>query len=206
MTDEMPTEAVVEKALSDFRKLQGALGGDVVRLWSDAVDFYKEASSGKEGEPGRKSRLMRAAVFGAAAAFESTTNFLAEQVAARGRVGTRHLTETEADVLREKRRILEEKGTIKQRKVLYSSKNRYLLLHRLISGGREYGKKAMGELTKSFTVRDRLVHPKPGASISDVPPEQFSAAVLGFFRADLILAAVWGKAGEDNPAANRSAG
>jgi hypothetical protein len=198
MAEQTFEDAVSEKIGSDFRRLRVILGSDVTQLWSDASEFYKEARSSPENQPDRKSRLMRAAVLGAAAAFESTTNFLAEQVAARGRVGTRHLTEAEVDVLREKGRVLEEKGTIKQRKVLYSSKKRFLLLYRLISGGREYGKKSIDELTNSFEVRDRLVHPKPGASISDVPPEELGAAVLGFLRADLILTVVWSRASENN--------
>jgi hypothetical protein len=195
--------AAVEKIGTAFERLRAALGSDATQLWSDASEFYADAQSGPEDQPDCKSRLMRAAVLGAAAAFESTTNYLAEEIAVRGSVGTRHLTETEVDIRRERRRVLEG-GIIKERKALYSSMNRFLLLYRLLSGGSDYGKKVTGELTESFEIRDRLVHPKPGAPVSALPHEQLVAAVLGFFRADLALAVVWGKLAGGEQGANRS--
>lgn len=203
MADPIADDATLEKIGKGFERLRTALGSDVTQLWADASEFYAEAQSRSEEEPDRKSRLMRAAVLGAAAAFESTTNYLAEEIAARGSVGTRQLTETEVDILRERRRVLDG-GAIKERKALYSSMNRFLLLYRLLSGGSDYGRKVTSELTESFAIRDRLVHPKPAAPVSAMLHEQMVAAVVGFFRADLALALVWGKLAVGGPDAKAS--
>jgi hypothetical protein len=113
--------------------------------------------------PGRRRRLVRAAVLTAAAAFEAVTNYLSDQLLQAGEVHGNKLTEAEMGCLREKRKCLEG-GRITERKQLYSSKDRFMLLFALFLGGKDLGEDARAQLQKSFLVRDELVHPKPGIS------------------------------------------
>ncbi|MGD0698038.1 MAG: hypothetical protein ABSB82_24750 [Terriglobia bacterium] len=168
-----------------------ALGDEVGTLWSDAMRLFLDAHPSSDRiKPERKRRLLRAAVLTAAGAFESLTNFLSEMVIEKGSVEGRPLDAAEIDALRETRRFLEG-GRLKERKQLYNSKDRFMFLYQIISGGKEYESGLAGELNASFGVRDRLVHPKPGRSteIFDVP--MLSRAFFGFLRADMVLAAEW---------------
>jgi hypothetical protein len=185
----------LDVAFEEFEKLKAALGDDVSQLWADAIEFYLEVAKNQPPmEQNVRRRLARAAVLTAAAAFEAVTNFLSAQVALDPKIGEGELTQAEADCLLEKRRYLEN-GEVKVRRQIYKSKDRFLLLLNIL-GGKPRGKGYPPDLEKSFEVRDRLVHPKPGEVADILSGDSWSSAVLGFLKADLILALAWKSAKE----------
>lgn len=180
------------EVFSEFFKNVKTLGGPVSQLWSDGFDFMLEARPGKRGVGVEKrQRLLRAAILTSAAAFEAFTNHLAGRIVQASEVPARKLTEFEMDCLSEKHRILE-KGRIKENRKLYSAKDRFLLLFRLLTGDKEFPSDLLAELDNSFRIRDMLVHPKPGVSIDVSKDNMAEKVVFGFLKADLFLSRVWG--------------
>jgi hypothetical protein len=147
---------VDERSKAVWQRLQAlheTLGKDVSQLWSDAMDFFAESNTrSASGAPDRE-RLARAAVLTSAAAFESVTNFLAERMAEDNQLSGQPMTESEIDILLERQKVLEG-GKVKEKKKLYSSMDRFLLLLSLVRGGGDY--KQSSELKRSFEVRNRL--------------------------------------------------
>jgi len=197
---EQETDNTLLEAFGKFGRLQDALGRDVSQLWLDAVDFLTKSNPDKPRvSADRRRQLARAAVLTAAAAFEAVTNYLSGQVVQAGAVGGgKSLSQAESDCLREKRKVLEG-GKIKERRQMYSSKDRFLLLFTLLSQGHDVGQKGRADLERSFEVRDRLVHPRPGDSVDLLGDNTARNAVLGFLMADVLLAQVWDKARKYQP-------
>jgi hypothetical protein len=189
--EQAESESAASAAFTDFEKLKEFLGQDVVQLWSDASDFFLAANPSKPHvSHERRQRLGRAAVLTAAAAFEAVTNFLSEQILRAGPAGGYTLTEYQIDCLREKRKYLDG-GMVKEKNQIYSSKERFLLLFRLVTGLPDRHKTLFQDLDRSFELRDRLVHPKPGPSVGILTDQMWTSAFLGFLTADLVLARMW---------------
>lgn len=181
-------------AFVDFENLKQALGPEVVQLWSDAFDYLREARPSRPHiTPERRMRLARSAVLTAAAAFEAVTNFLAERVAEHPTGTQQLLSEFEIDCLRERRRVLEA-GVVREKKQIYSSKDRFLLVLRILSGSDKHNEAIIMTLEESILLRDRLVHPKPHAPVDVLANDSWSQAFMGFLAADLILARAWAQA------------
>ena len=179
----------VDDIVLEFFNNTSSLGKEVSQLWLDALQFLNDAERMKS--PEKRERLLRASILTAAAAFEAWTNFLADRIAQAGEVAGGRLGEFEIDCLREKHKVLQ-KGKVKDERKLYSAKDRFLLLFRLLSGDKEFPDEMLSRLEKSFEVRDEVVHPKPGISINLGENRRGHDAVYGFLQADLILSKVWG--------------
>lgn len=179
----------------DFVVLRDSLGAEVSKLWSDVFEFMKELQPGRRISATRRQRLMRSAVFCAAAAFEAMTNFLSDQIASTGEIDGRKLTEAERDYLQERRKVLEG-GRIRDEKRIYRSKDRFLLLYSILGKGRVLPSGIRAGLDKSFATRDELTHPKPGASLDLVRSGKGADAVIGFLSGDLFLARAWAGEGQ----------
>ncbi len=121
----------------------------------------------------------------AAAAFEGFVNYFAEKVVQVGEARGITLSQFEVDCLRERRRVLEN-GDVKERKQIYSSKERFLLLRKKLAHGEGIPREWEAKLDASIKVRDMLVHPKPGN-----PFQLDERAAMGFFTAALWLSETW---------------
>lgn len=184
-------ESTATKAFGDFEALKESLGRDVVQLWSDAFDFFREVRPTRPRiTVEHRQRLARAAVLTAAAAYEAVTNFLSDQILEAPPIEGFALTEFEIDCLREKRKVLDG-GIVNEGKQFYSSKERFLLVLRLSTEGPAHDKTFVESLDRSFKLRDSLVHPKPGAFVGMLTDESWTSAYLGFLTADLVLARMW---------------
>ena len=175
----------------------GKLGGPVSELWTDALHLLLDALPTKRMREERRQRILRSSVLMASAASEAFVNYLAGKVVEAEDIRGARLTEFERDCLRGKRRRLE-KGEVREERQLLSTKERCLLLLRLLKADRDHLQRETGLLEKSIEVRDKIVHPKPGTSVS-VDHE----AVVGFFRVAMLLSAAWGGK-EFGPASSRS--
>lgn len=188
----MPENEKPLQTVADFLTCINDLGPEVAERWQDVVWFLKKAEASVSDT--KRERLLRAAVLTAAAAFEAYTNFLADRITQVGEVRGRRPTEFEMDCLREKHSVLEN-GKVQKKRKLYSAKERFLLLHNLLSGGRELPKEVGLRLGESFDVRDELVHPKPSFATTLLENNRGVDAVGGFLGADFVLSALW--RGED---------
>jgi len=175
-------------AAFQFLNNMASLGEEVLRLWFDAFHFWGELK--RLRDPGKRERSLRAAVLSAAAGIEALTNFLAERIVLEEGVRGRKLTESEIDCLRERRKVLRN-GEVAGETARYSSKDRFLLLFRLVSGGEQFPAHLRAELDSSFKTRDQLVHPKPGISIELNRDGKGEKAVFGFVKCAQHLSTAW---------------
>jgi len=189
-----------ETFIDFLNNVGAALGQEVIQLWRDAWELYDKVERLKD--PHKIEPLLRAVVLTASAGFEAFTNFLAYRLVQAGEVAGHRLTESEMDCLEEKQRVLEN-GKITARKKLYSAKERYLLLFRLLGGNEDLPHNVRTELDNSFKIRDQLVHPKPGQPVKLAENEGLNGmrAFYGFLNADLHLWKLW-RENEFSPAAS----
>ena len=159
------------------------LGRPVWDLWKDAHIIGDSAMRTKDAE--RKQMALRAFVMTSGAALEAMTNFVASEIVTVGHIRNRPLTEFQMDCLAERRRVLEN-GEVRERAQIYSAKSRFLLLYSLLAGGSAFPAQHRAKLDLSFSVRDRLLHPKPGAA-QDLKVEDQS----GFHLGGLLLFMTW---------------
>ena len=129
--------------------------------------------------------MLRVSVLMAAAAFEGLVNYVAGNVLSAGTVNGHRLTEFEIDCLNERRRVLEG-GQVKEKKQIYSTKERFLLLIRLFDHSHAYGKENEADLDWSVRLRDQIVHPKPAVIV-----ELDERGFMGFYGSAVGLLLVW---------------
>jgi hypothetical protein len=182
----------LEDSFREFLELAFWLGIEVNHLWGDAFMFSKEARR-IESDQGlsfvRKEQLLRASVLSSAAAFEASTNFLADRLI---KLGGR-MTDAERDFLQERKWELKD-GSLKAHNCCRTSaKERFLLLFRLVTRGRDLGAEGRKELDTAFEIRNELAHPKPGRVFGVSEDSRAERALVGFFYAQLLLFRGFGK-------------
>ena len=150
------------KTISRFFENLAELGDPLPQLWTDALEYMREGKRAIGRDEVISQGFLRVSVFMAAAAFEGFVNYLAERVVQLGKTNSIQLNQFEIDCLRETRRILVN-GDVKERKQIYGSKERFLLLYNKLGQGLSFSDSEWGpKLDASIKVRDMLVHPKPG--------------------------------------------
>lgn len=169
----------------DFFAALEKLGEPLPALWVDTFEFMQAGMKAKGRDLIQEQGFFRVAIVLASAAFEGFVNFIANEVVRAGSISGHKLTEFEIDCLSERRRLLEG-GEIKEKRQIYSTRERYFLLSRLFGHGHVVTTDIKAKLDSSLKARDQIVHPKPGSTV-----KLDETAVIGFYGAAVGLFLVW---------------
>jgi hypothetical protein len=186
MTDPKTRQELGAETISKFFENLSKLGDPLPQLWADALGYVREGKKAIGRDEIIAQGFLRVSVFMAAAAFEGFVNYLAEKVVQAGEIDGIKLSQFEVDCLRERRRVLED-GEVKEKRQIYSTKERFLLLRKKLGHGHGLPPEYEARLDASIKVRDMLVHPKPGNLF---PLDERTA--MGFFAAAIWLSETWG--------------
>jgi len=175
------------RAYEEFEKKSRDLGPEVHVLWTDAHYFFgRSLEAAKLGKTDEEERFLRATVLVAAAAFESFTNFLAHSVVN----SSAQMTEFERNILLEQQERVNDKGQVHTSKSKCGTLQRFLLLFRICSTGRDFDEDTRKELQEALDVRDAIVHPKPGCNLNLAAERRGIKVFHDFLTADIMLTVV----------------